>query len=1101
MPAASGDRMENGMMNGDEDFRSGSPGLQRSGSRNSIGRDGRNSLLRRNQSLSAKQIMFYRNGDRFFSGLKLAVSSERYKEFDSLLTELSAKIDLQTGAVRYIFNSETGNEVQDVTELQYGVSYVCSSSNHFQRIEGGYRNNQPQWALTSAKGNPKSELQNWQQNEQVDQQKDFIRAKLVTVVKHGKKPQKKVTMLLNKKTASSLNQVLDHLSSKVTVGKVDKLYTVDMKPIKTLRDLFYDDHTFVALSSHEKPPEEGFDLDLQQYSCKKNSAYRDLQRPSSGLKRSSSLRTTRQHRDSSSRDGGAPGRPVRRSSSVKSAGKGSRGRSVSPSRVNGHTPLSNRSKSPSSTGRKTPSGTGMGTDELYPAHVFEKDNMMSDSGGETKVFKKRRVSVHGFYRIGKVIGDGNFAVVRECKHRKTNKEYALKIINKAKVKGKEHMIENEISILRRVKHNHIVELIEEYETPREIFLVMELVKGGDLFEAIVEATKYTEVHASHMVRDLASALDYLHCNSIVHRDIKPENLLVLNLPNGRKSLKLADFGLAMEVKSPMFLVCGTPTYVAPEILDESGYGLKVDIWAAGVISYILLCGFPPFRSPDQDELFDLILAGEFEYLSPFWNDISSSAKDLIDHMLVVDANQRYSAKQVLAHPWVKGNTVAHKDIHVNLQNEINKNFDAKRRLRSAAVAVKTVKPLTKATYKARSHCCRYMATPTKPPTSRAAFDRQRLKLDIHSHSEGDLNDYSVYGGCSVGAHSDVALATSSSHIDRTTQGRPPERYKSSPEILSPEEKQRFSFDVSNLTQREPHRKMSDQRGAEFVRGDQTRQQVVRHRGARRPRSSSVQTYRPESRTNRPESRTNRTRKHSYDVKLETKYGSQHGARVKKLSVPDPSHHKLEDFVERDVIFSVQQKPEKRRTPSPVLSPRLKHLEARLDAENRLNNNKLGSQDSSDRSQINDAQMPKNTALYSENIIEPEFQSRLASGNQERLENPRVLLKGKTDQRDCTGTSEGDEGHGSRPDNSILKEQAQGEFDCSYGKSGCSSGTGPLPCDTHSTITYRQDQHGATGHLVDLPLDESEPGAPPASPVRSIVARLEEMVVRKQEKQS
>ncbi|XP_032242201.1 serine/threonine-protein kinase DCLK1 isoform X6 [Nematostella vectensis] len=693
--AASGDRMENGMMNGDEDFRSGSPGLQRSGSRNSIGRDGRNSLLRRNQSLSAKQIMFYRNGDRFFSGLKLAVSSERYKEFDSLLTELSAKIDLQTGAVRYIFNSETGNEVQDVTELQYGVSYVCSSSNHFQRIEGGYRNNQPQWALTSAKGNPKSELQNWQQNEQVDQQKDFIRAKLVTVVKHGKKPQKKVTMLLNKKTASSLNQVLDHLSSKVTVGKVDKLYTVDMKPIKTLRDLFYDDHTFVALSSHEKPPEEGFDLDLQQYSCKKNSAYRDLQRPSSGLKRSSSLRTTRQHRDSSSRDGGAPGRPVRRSSSVKSAGKGSRGRSVSPSRVNGHTPLSNRSKSPSSTGRKTPSGTGMGTDELYPAHVFEKDNMMSDSGGETKVFKKRRVSVHGFYRIGKVIGDGNFAVVRECKHRKTNKEYALKIINKAKVKGKEHMIENEISILRRVKHNHIVELIEEYETPREIFLVMELVKGGDLFEAIVEATKYTEVHASHMVRDLASALDYLHCNSIVHRDIKPENLLVLNLPNGRKSLKLADFGLAMEVKSPMFLVCGTPTYVAPEILDESGYGLKVDIWAAGVISYILLCGFPPFRSPDQDELFDLILAGEFEYLSPFWNDISSSAKDLIDHMLVVDANQRYSAKQVLAHPWVKGNTVAHKDIHVNLQNEINKNFDAKRRLRSAAVAVKTVKALEK----------------------------------------------------------------------------------------------------------------------------------------------------------------------------------------------------------------------------------------------------------------------------------------------------------------------------------------------------------------------------------------------------------------------
>ncbi|XP_020604528.1 serine/threonine-protein kinase DCLK1-like, partial [Orbicella faveolata] len=150
---------------------------------------------------------------------------------------------------------------------------------------------------------------------------------------------------------------------------------------------------------------------------------------------------------------------------------------------------------------------------------------------DPKKIKRERISVHGFYRIGKVIGDGNFAVVRECKNRKTNREYALKIISKAKVKGKEHMVENEISILRRVKHRNIVELMEEYETPKEIFLVMELVKGGDLFEAIVRATKYTEKDASHMVRDLASALHYLHSMNIVHRDIKPENLLVSNMPS------------------------------------------------------------------------------------------------------------------------------------------------------------------------------------------------------------------------------------------------------------------------------------------------------------------------------------------------------------------------------------------------------------------------------------------------------------------------------------------------------------------------------------------------------------------------------------------
>ncbi|XP_015773733.1 PREDICTED: serine/threonine-protein kinase DCLK1-like isoform X2 [Acropora digitifera] len=365
----------------------------------------------------------------------------------------------------------------------------------------------------------------------------------------------------------------------------------------------------------------------------------------------------------------------------------------SASRMNGRSSRTS-AKSPGSSGRRTPNaGLGHQNDELYPAHVFEKES--PDTVQDPKKIKRERISVHGFYRIGKVIGDGNFAVVRECRNRKTNKEFALKIISKAKVKGKEHMVENEISILRRVKHKNIVELIEEYETPKEIFLVMELVKGGDLFEAIVKATKYTEKDACHMIRDLASALEYLHSMNIVHRDIKPENLLVVNYSDNTKSLKLADFGLATEVKTPMFLVCGTPTYVAPEILDETGYGLKVDIWAAGVITYILLCGFPPFRSPDQDDLFDLILAGEFEYLPPFWDDISDSAKDLINHMLVVDDITRFSALEVLNHSWIKGHTTGDKDLHVNLKMEITRNFDPRRRLRGAAIAVQTIKAMEK----------------------------------------------------------------------------------------------------------------------------------------------------------------------------------------------------------------------------------------------------------------------------------------------------------------------------------------------------------------------------------------------------------------------
>lgn len=226
------------MMNGD-----GERSLTRSSSRGSMNRDsyGRTSLLRRNQSLNAKQISFYRNGDKFFRGLKLAVSGERYKEWDSLLAELSSKLDLPTGAVRFVFNTESSKMITDVNELQYGVSYVCSSSASYRDVEGGYGNEaQPQWSLHNKKA-MRGELNNWTDPKFALEDsshigggpRDFIKPKLVTVIKPGKPPQKKVTMLLNSKTAASLNQVLDHLSAKGTLGKVDRLYTaVTAKQVK-----------------------------------------------------------------------------------------------------------------------------------------------------------------------------------------------------------------------------------------------------------------------------------------------------------------------------------------------------------------------------------------------------------------------------------------------------------------------------------------------------------------------------------------------------------------------------------------------------------------------------------------------------------------------------------------------------------------------------------------------------------------------------------------------------------------------------------------------------------------------------------------------------
>ncbi|XP_033612813.1 serine/threonine-protein kinase DCLK3 [Fukomys damarensis] len=278
--------------------------------------------------------------------------------------------------------------------------------------------------------------------------------------------------------------------------------------------------------------------------------------------------------------------------------------------------------------------------------------------------------VEKYYETGRVIGDGNFAVVKECRHRETRQAYAMKIIDKSKLKGKEDIIDSEILIIQSLSHPNIVKLYEVYEMETEIYLIMEYVQGGDLFDAIIESVKFPEPDAALLIMDLCKALVHMHDKNIVHRDLKPENLLVQRNEDKSTTLKLADFGLAKHVVRPIFTVCGTPTYVAPEILSEKGYGLEVDMWAAGVILYILLCGFPPFRSleRDQDELFNIIQLGHFEFLAPYWDSISDAAKDLVSRLLVVDPKKRYTAHQVLQHPWIETTGRISK---VNLQKEVS----------------------------------------------------------------------------------------------------------------------------------------------------------------------------------------------------------------------------------------------------------------------------------------------------------------------------------------------------------------------------------------------------------------------------------------------
>ncbi|XP_045423142.1 serine/threonine-protein kinase DCLK1 isoform X1 [Eulemur rufifrons] len=671
----------------------------------------------------AKKVRFYRNGDRYFKGIVYAISPDRFRSFEALLADLtrtlSDNVNLPQG-VRTIYTIDGLKKISSLDQLVEGESYVCGSIEPFKKLEYT-KNVNPNWSvnvkttsasravssLATAKGSPS----------EVRENKDFIRPKLVTIIRSGVKPRKAVRILLNKKTAHSFEQVLTDITDaiKLDSGVVKRLYTLDGKQVMCLQDFFGDDDIFIACGPEKFRYQDDFLLDESECRVVKSTSYTKIA--------SSSRRSTTK----------SPG-PSRRSKSPASTSSvnGTPGSQLS-------TPRSGKSPSPSPTSpgslRKQRSSQHGGSSTSLASTKVCSSMDENDGPGE-------EVSEEGFqipatiterYKVGRTIGDGNFAVVKECVERSTAREYALKIIKKSKCRGKEHMIQNEVSILRRVKHPNIVLLIEEMDVPTELYLVMELVKGGDLFDAITSTNKYTERDASGMLYNLASAIKYLHSLNIVHRDIKPENLLVYEHQDGSKSLKLGDFGLATIVDGPLYTVCGTPTYVAPEIIAETGYGLKVDIWAAGVITYILLCGFPPFRGSgdDQEVLFDQILMGQVDFPSPYWDNVSDSAKGLITMMLLVDVDQRFSAVQVLEHPWVNDDGLPENEHQLSVAGKIKKHFNTGPKPNSTAAGVSVI--ATTALDKERQVFRR-----RRHPDVRSRYKAQPAPPELNSESE----DYS-----------------------------------------------------------------------------------------------------------------------------------------------------------------------------------------------------------------------------------------------------------------------------------------------------------------------------------------------------------------------
>ncbi|XP_003699018.1 calcium/calmodulin-dependent protein kinase type 1 isoform X2 [Apis florea] len=302
-------------------------------------------------------------------------------------------------------------------------------------------------------------------------------------------------------------------------------------------------------------------------------------------------------------------------------------------------------------------------------------------------------SVEDKYILKELLGTGAFSEVRLAESKeKPGQMFAVKIIDKKALKGKEDSLENEIRVLRRLTHPNIVQLLETFEDKHKVYLVMELVTGGELFDRIVEKGSYTEKDASGLIRQVLEAVDYMHDQGVVHRDLKPENLLYYN-PDEDSKIMISDFGLSkMEDSGIMATACGTPGYVAPEVLAQKPYGKAVDVWSIGVISYILLCGYPPFYDENDANLFAQILKGEFEFDSPYWDDISDSAKDFIHKLMCVNVEERYTCKQALAHPWISGNAASNKNIHGTVSEQLKKNF-AKSRWKQAYHAATVIRQM------------------------------------------------------------------------------------------------------------------------------------------------------------------------------------------------------------------------------------------------------------------------------------------------------------------------------------------------------------------------------------------------------------------------
>ncbi|XP_051958320.1 calcium/calmodulin-dependent protein kinase (CaM kinase) II gamma 1 isoform X6 [Xyrauchen texanus] len=335
------------------------------------------------------------------------------------------------------------------------------------------------------------------------------------------------------------------------------------------------------------------------------------------------------------------------------------------------------------------------------------------------------------YQLYEELGKGAFSVVRRCVKKSTGQEYAAKIINTKKLSARDHQkLEREARICRLLKHPNIVRLHDSISEEGFHYLVFDLVTGGELFEDIVAREYYSEADASQCINQILESVNHIHQHDIVHRDLKPENLLLASKMKGA-AVKLADFGLAIEVQGDQqawFGFAGTPGYLSPEVLRKDPYGKPVDIWACGVILYILLVGYPPFWDEDQHKLYQQIKAGAYDFPSPEWDTVTPEAKNLINQMLTINPAKRITSEQALKHPWVCQRSTVASMMHRQETVECLRKFNARRKLKGAILTTMLV---SRNFSVGRQH-----TSPAAPTTSTAALAQEACKSLLNKKADG-----------------------------------------------------------------------------------------------------------------------------------------------------------------------------------------------------------------------------------------------------------------------------------------------------------------------------------------------------------------------------